>query len=196
MYVRDARKHEEVWLLDRIEEMGLDGLAFRSRDYVIALDEETGERAGFGRTRLHKLDEEFCELTSLGVIEPWRGQGVGAHVIERLLDHASDDGFERVYAFVSTPEYFEGFGFERIDEAALPEGLRERLDRKRERTMPDAVPTAIETERFEMPARLRERFKEARPQGEGDEDEGAVNELAEEFGIDPESATYKYDTGR
>jgi N-acetylglutamate synthase-like GNAT family acetyltransferase len=199
MYVRDARKHEEVWLLDRIEEMELDALAFRSRDYVVALDEETGERAGFGRIRIHKLDEEVCELTSLGVIEPWRGQGVGAHVVERLLDHASDQGFERVYAFVSTPEYFEEFGFERIDEADLPDGLRERLERKRERTMPEAVPTAIETDRFVMPPRLRERFKEARPHDGTDADEAgeeAVSDLAEEFGIDPESATYKYDTGR
>ncbi len=199
MYVRDARKNEEVWLLDRIEEMELDALAFRSRDYVVALDEETGERAGFGRIRIHTLDEEFCELTSLGVIEPWRGQGVGAHVIERLLDHAADRGFERVYAFVSTPNYFEGFGFEGIEEAALPEGLRERLERKRDRTMPEAVPTVIETGDFRMPTRLRERFKEARPRDGGAEsetDDDAVSDLAEEFGIDPESATYKYDTGR
>ena len=32
MYVRDAKNREEVWLLDRIEEMGLDETAFRSRD--------------------------------------------------------------------------------------------------------------------------------------------------------------------
>ena len=74
MYVRDAKNRDEVWLLDHIEEMGLDETAFRSRDYVIAMDEQTGERAGFGRIRLHKSDEgEICELTSIGVLADWRG---------------------------------------------------------------------------------------------------------------------------
>ena len=41
----------EAWLLDQIERLGLDETAFRSRDYVIAVDEEQNERAGFGRRR-------------------------------------------------------------------------------------------------------------------------------------------------
>ncbi len=41
MYVRDARNRDEVWLLDAIEELGVDDASFRSRDYVIAVDEET-----------------------------------------------------------------------------------------------------------------------------------------------------------
>jgi hypothetical protein len=45
---------------------------------------------------------------------------------------------------------------------------------------------------FEMPERLREAFKLAVPAAE----ESAPEERAEDFGIDPESATYKYDTGR
>ena len=99
MYVRDARNRDEAWLLDRIEEMGLDSAAFRSRDYVIAVDESTNERAGFGRYRIHKTDEgEVCELTGIGVVDGWRGQGVGAHVVERLIDLAADNGFEAVYS--------------------------------------------------------------------------------------------------
>jgi hypothetical protein len=44
-----------------------------------------------------------------------------------------------------------------------------------------------------MPDRLREAFKRATPR----EDSGDAPETnAEDFGIDPESATYKYDTGR
>jgi hypothetical protein len=51
MYVRGAKKREEVWLLDRLDEFGLADPAFRSRDYVVALDEESGSKAGFGRIR-------------------------------------------------------------------------------------------------------------------------------------------------
>ena len=103
MYVRDARNRDEAWLLDHIEAMNLDETAFRSRDYVIAVDEESNARAGFGRVRVHTTDEgEVCELTSIGVLDGWRDQGVGAHVVERLVDGAATDGFDVVYALTSS----------------------------------------------------------------------------------------------
>lgn len=196
MYVREAKNREEVWLLDQIEAMGLDETAFRSRDYVVAIDETTGEKAGFGRIRIHKLEggAECCELTSIGVLEEWRGQGVGAHVIERLIEHARDRDFEEVYALVGVPDYLAQFGFEPIDRSELPEKLRERLETKRERIEPDAIPMRLAVEEFVMPSRLREAFKTAEPRRRADP-ANADEEPAEDFGIDPESATYKYDTG-
>ncbi|WP_458207164.1 GNAT family N-acetyltransferase [Haladaptatus sp. NG-SE-30] len=198
MYVRDAKNREEVWLLDNIEAMGLDETAFRSRDYVVAIDETSGEKAGFGRIRIHKPDDapDICELTSIGVVKPWRGQGVGAHVIERLIDKAGDNDFEEVYALVGVPDYLAQFGFEPIDIGELPPKLRDRLDAKREQTEPDAVPMVLAVAEFEMPDQLRERFKNAQPRETEPEDNTDSEEMAEEFGIDPDSATYKYDTGR
>ncbi|MEY7848361.1 GNAT family N-acetyltransferase [Natrarchaeobius sp. A-rgal3] len=200
MYVRDAKNREEVWLLDHIESMGLDDTAFRSRDYVVAIDENSGEKAGFGRIRVHKFDpdsdadedREVCELTSIGVLEGWRGQGVGAHVVERLLEYASDEGFETVYTLTGEGGYLAQFGFRRIDESKLPKPLRERLEEKRDGVDPNAKPLAIDVAEFRMPERLREAFKRA-PDGR---DEASSDEAAEDFGIDSESATYKYDTGR
>ena len=192
MYVRDAKNREEVWLLDHIEAMGLDETAFRSRDYVVAIDERSNEKAGFGRIRIHKTDEgELCELTSIGVLESWRRQGVGAHVVERLVDHAGDKGFEEVYSLTSATDYLAQFGFEGVDRSDLPEKLRERLEAKRERLDPDAVGMRLDVEAFVMPDRLRERFKGAHPSEQDTEPE----ESAEDFGIDPDNATYKYDTG-
>lgn len=194
MYVRDAKNREEVWLLDRIEEMGLDETAFRSRDYVIAIDEDTGAKAGFGRIRLLKNDdgEEFCELTSIGVLKDWRNQGVGAHIIERLVTQAGDQGFDDVYAFESNVEYLQQFGFEPVSEGKLPERLRERLAAKRDAVDSEAIPLHLAVSAFSVPGRLRELFKTA------DADSGPEEpvETAEDFGIDPEKATYKYDTGR
>ncbi|WP_049901301.1 GNAT family N-acetyltransferase [Natrinema sp. J7-1] len=195
MYVRDAKNREEVWLLDHIESMGLDETAFRSRDYVIAIDEESGEKAGFGRIRIHKTDADsgaVCELTSIGVLERWRGQGVGAHIIERLVEYASDEGFETVYVLTGDGAYLAQFGFQRIEEADLPAGLQDRLADKREGIDPDAVPLAIDVAEFRMPDQLREAFKHA-PEGR---DEADDTESPEDFGIDPDSATYKYDTGQ
>ncbi len=195
MYVRDAKNRDEAWLLDNIEAMGLDDASFRSRDYVLAVDEETNEKVGFGRIRIHKTEEgDFCELTGLGVLERWRGQGVGAHIIERLVENAGDEGFDTLYSFVDAPEYLAQFGFGEVDEVDLPDDLASRLEAKREDIFPEAVPMVLRSEAFTMPSRLREAFKAAG--AEEPEDEPEPEETAEDFGIDPETATYKYDTGR
>jgi len=192
MYVRDAKNRDEAWLLDHIEAMELDETAFRSRDYVIAIDEESNTRAGFGRIRIHKTEDgEMCELTSIGVLADWRGQGVGAHVVERLLRTAADEGFEDVYTLTGEPDYLGQFGFERVEVARLPDRLRDRLAAKQEDTAADAVPMRIDPERFRMPDRLRRAFKGAAADDEPEE----PPEGPEDFGIDPDEATYKYDTG-
>ncbi len=192
MYVRDAKNRDEAWLLDRIEELELDETAFRSRDYVIAVDQRENERAGFGRIRIHKTDKgDHCELTSIGVLDEWRDQGVGAHVVERLVQMAGDQGFDVVYTLTGDADYLRQFGFERIDPATLPDRLQERLAEKQEGIEPDAVPMRLEPERFRMPRRLREAFKGATPE----EDDAEPEEGPEDFGIDPDEATYKYDTG-
>ncbi|MUV89697.1 GNAT family N-acetyltransferase [Halapricum sp. CBA1109] len=192
MYVRDAKNREEVWLLDRIEEMGLDETAFRSRDYVIAIDEQRNEKAGFGRIRIHKRedDPDRCELTSIGVLEAWRGQGVGAHVVERLVRTAEAEGFDTVYTLTDQPEYLTQFGFSPVDPDSLPAVLADRLATKREAIQPEAVPMTLAVEDFEMPAKRREAFKAA----EADDGDDEPTESAEDFGIDPDEATYKYDT--
>ncbi|MFC7249849.1 GNAT family N-acetyltransferase [Halomicroarcula sp. GCM10025324] len=194
MYVRDAKNREEVWLLDHIEAMGLDDTAFRSRDYVLAIDEESHEKAGFGRIRIHKTnDGEVCELTSIGVLEEWEGQGVGAHVIERLVEYAADESFDVVYSLTNAADYLVQFGFEPIEPAQLPDRLRERLTEKQEELQPDAVPLRLQVDRFRMSGELRDRFKQA---SIDDQATSEPEEGPEDFGIDPEEATYKYDTGR
>ncbi|NHN42548.1 GNAT family N-acetyltransferase [Halorubellus sp. JP-L1] len=206
MYVRDAKNRDEVWLLDRIEEMGLDDTAFRSRDYVIAVDEGSDERAGFGRIRVHKADErertqsgrtdrapaDVCEMTSIGVLDGWREQGVGAHVVERLVEYASDEEFEVVYALTDEASYLAQFGFESMPAEELPEALGERLAEKRDGVAPDATPMRLDVDAFSVPESFRERFKTANK----DEEPPDADESAEDFGIDEETATYKYDTGR
>jgi N-acetylglutamate synthase-like GNAT family acetyltransferase len=194
MYVREARNRDEAWLLDRIEELGVDEAAFRSRDYVIAVDEETNDKVGFGRIRIHKDEgSEYCELTGLGILPDWRGAGVGAHVIERLVENADDDGFEEVYALVGEPEYYEQFGFREVAVDDLPGALADRLEAKRDVVGDGATPLRLEIGRFRMPEDLREAFKTA---GGSDVGEDDPEESAEDFGIDPDEATYKYDTGR
>ena len=199
MYVRDAKNRDEAWLLDAIERLGLDDVAFRSRDYVIAVDQESGDRAGFGRLRLHRGDDvERIELTGIGVLPEWRGRGVGAHVVERLVDTAAAEGFETVYVLTDQPDYLTQFGFEEVDTDDLPAALSDRLAEKREFLGGGVVGLHVDVDDFEMSGRLRDAFKNANA-GDPDGNEGETGEPVEspeDFGIDPESATYKYDTGR
>lgn len=191
MYIRDAKNREEVWLLDRLDEFGFEDPAFRSRDYVLGIDEETGEKTGFGRLRVHSMaeDAEACELTCIGVRPDFRGQGVGAHILERLVEMARDQGFEEVYSFTETIEYCRQFGFEELSVGDLPSKLEDRLEHVREHNA-DAEPLSIAVTAFEMPPRLRRRFHDDVEPAE------EASERPEDFGIDPETATYKYDTGR
>ena len=195
MYVRDAKNRDEVWLLDRIEEADIDDPAFRSRDYVIALDEETSRKAGFGRIRVHKTDAgNFCELAFVYTLPPWRQQGVGAHILERLVAEAGDDGYQTVYTFTQQPAYFTPFGFEPQERADLPEPVTDRLETVREERGDDVIALSAHADDFSVPETFRERFKSASP-ADDPEDGETVEESAEDFGIDPSEATYKYDTG-
>jgi N-acetylglutamate synthase-like GNAT family acetyltransferase len=191
MFARDAAKHEEVWLLDRLDEYGFEDPAFRSRDYVLAIDEETKERAGFARLRVHsgnttEGDERVCEFTNIGVLDDWRGRGVGAHLLEYLVEDAREQDFEGAYALTDEPDYLEQFGFEPVPESDLPAPLPDRLAATRE-YQPDAEPVHLDFDDFAIPIRLRRRFE--------DGDDEADEDAAEDFGIDSDSATYKYDTG-
>jgi len=185
MHVRGAKKREEVWLLDRLDEFGFTDPAFRSRDYTVAVDEDTGEKVGFGRLRVH-ADDGVCEVTNLGTLPDWRGTGVAAHVLESLVENAREQDFEVVYSMTDNAEFLEQFGFEETDPVELPPKLRERLD-EIEESRGSATPMQLDLEDFEMPRYLHRRWSE---------DEEEIQETAEDFGIDPEKATYKYDTGR
>lgn len=185
MHVRGARKHEEVWLLDRLEDFGFTDPAFRSRDYTVAVDDESGEKVGFGRLRVH-TDADVCEVTNLGTLPDWRGMGVAAHVLQSLVEHARDQDYDVVYSMTDNAAYLEQFGFEEIDPDDLPPKLRERMD-EIESSRGSATAMRVSVEDFGLPRRLHRRWAD-------DEDE--IQETAEDFGIDPETATYKYDTGR
>lgn len=195
MYARDAKKHEEVWLLDRLDEFGFEDPAFRSRDYVLAIDGDTNERAGFARLRVHSVDDErVCEFTNIGVLDDWRGQGVGAHLLEYLVEDARDQGFDEAYALTDEPDYLSQFGFVHAAPDALPAPLPERLEATRE-YQPDAEPVHLDFAAFEIPPRLGDRFAENEDEDAEADESGDDGETAEDFGIDPDTATYKYDTG-
>lgn len=190
MYVRDGKSRDETWLRAEVETMGLDTTAFQADEYVIAVEESSDERAGFGRLRVHGDEPGVAELTSIGVVKPWRDQGVGAHILERLLTKSGDEGCKSAYILTDEPGYPAQFGFGQCPADDLPEPLVDRRDAKQAVVDDEIVALTIDVDAFEMSPQLREAFKSANAAG----DEPTAD-TEEDFGIDAETATYKYDTG-
>ncbi|MBZ4329677.1 arsenic resistance N-acetyltransferase ArsN2 [Corallococcus coralloides] len=63
-------------------------------------------------------------LRSVVVNENQKGKGVGAELVQRLVERAGADGLEALFLLTTTAaDYFPRFGFVRIDRAALPPEL-------------------------------------------------------------------------
>ncbi|MFP2895264.1 GNAT family N-acetyltransferase [Corallococcus sp. 4LFB] len=61
-------------------------------------------------------------LRSVVVNENQKGKGVGAELVQRLVERAGADGLEALFLLTTTAaDYFPRFGFVRIDRAALPQ---------------------------------------------------------------------------
>jgi predicted N-acetyltransferase YhbS len=66
------------------------------------------------------------ELASLAVVPEWQGQGVGGAIIRALL--ARETGTLHLMCAADTEQYYERFGFRRIDRPDMPPYFR-RFDR-------------------------------------------------------------------
>lgn len=182
MYVRSAKDRDEAWLTDLLASAG-DGIdAFRPEEFVVAVDETTGTRLGTGQLVRHESDADrpVSELTALVVSPQARNQGVGAHLVERIAAHATDSGVQRLYVQTKQPRYFTQFGFRGVEEVDRPAALP---------TAPtDAITMSLQPEQFQMPDRLRRRFKQLRF-----DDTETAQTTADEFEVTTDDATYKYE---
>jgi N-acetylglutamate synthase-like GNAT family acetyltransferase len=74
---------------------------------------------GFGRIKNH---ENCSELSSLGVVEPKRLQGIGKKLVEELILKSN----QPLYLVCIIPEYFVPFGFKIVKD--YPKELGEKLN--------------------------------------------------------------------
>jgi ribosomal protein S18 acetylase RimI-like enzyme len=85
------------------------------RFFVATLDDEVVAWCGVERPTLEKLAHN-AELT-LGVLEEFRGSGIGSHLMEHALSWAKERGFHKVYNSVPATnpegiEFLEDHGWE------------------------------------------------------------------------------------
>ncbi len=86
--------------------------------YVVWMAPDGG-LAGCGGLRVY--GSGVAEIVSLAVAAPWRGRGLGAELVERLVADARDEGIARVFAMTLSAGFFSRSGFQPIPRAWLAE---------------------------------------------------------------------------
>jgi amino-acid N-acetyltransferase len=82
------------------------------QEFVVA--EQDGEVIGFGA--LHVMWQDLAEVRTLAVAEGVKRKGVGAAMLQELLERAKNLGIHRVFCLTFEEEFFLAHGFEVISD--------------------------------------------------------------------------------
>ncbi|MFH1854202.1 MAG: N-acetyltransferase [Candidatus Omnitrophota bacterium] len=118
--IQDLKKIQELINFyakqDKMLPRSLNELYENVRDYFVY--EEDGEIAGC--CALHVAWEDLVEIKSLAVTEARQRQKIGRALVEAALEDAKNLNAKRAFALTYVPEFFEKFGFKRVDHSQLP----------------------------------------------------------------------------
>jgi amino-acid N-acetyltransferase len=82
------------------------------QEFVVA--EQDGEVVGFGA--LHVMWEDLAEVRTLAVAEHAKRSGIGAAMLNELLERAKFLGVKRVFCLTFEVEFFKSHGFQEISD--------------------------------------------------------------------------------
>jgi len=74
-----------------------------------------------GCCALHVTWGDLAEIKGLAVREGHRGKGLGRELVQACLGDARELALPRVFLLTYIPDYFERFGFRRVEKAQLPQ---------------------------------------------------------------------------
>jgi amino-acid N-acetyltransferase len=130
MLVRKARLQDATNIYELVNSLSHDGTLLRRvfaeicenvRDFTVA-ESDSGVFLGCGA--LHLYGPHLAEVRSIVVRPEAKGQGVGANLLNALLDEAEDHGVGCVCLFTRIPDFFFRYGFRVVeDRAALPDKI-------------------------------------------------------------------------
>lgn len=101
---------------DKMLPRSLNELYENIRDYFVY--EDGGEIVGC--CALHITWEDLAEIKSLAVEETRQKQKIGSALVKTAFEDARKLKVKRVFALTYVPEFFEKFGFKRIEHSKLP----------------------------------------------------------------------------
>lgn len=86
-------------------------------DFTVALAD--GELVGCGS--LCMLGKDLVEIRSLGLLEDFKGKGIGKKLVDQLVGEARQKEIPKIMALTYETGFFERNGFEVVDKAIFPE---------------------------------------------------------------------------
>ncbi len=87
------------------------------RDMVVA--EEEGRVIGVGA--LHIMWDRLAEVRMMAIAPEYTRQGIGAEIVQLLLNEGDVLGIEKVFTLTYKPDFFRKLGFIRISREELPQ---------------------------------------------------------------------------
>ncbi|OAB33990.1 N-acetyltransferase [Paenibacillus glacialis] len=85
--------------------------------FVVA--EILGEVIGCGS--LCRLGNDLVEIRSLGILEDYKGQGIGSMLVDALIEEARQQNIPKVMALTYEVSFFVKNGFEVVEKEIFPE---------------------------------------------------------------------------
>ena len=79
-----------------------------------------GDQSLLGVCALNICWEDLAEIRSLSILEGERRKGIGSKLVRACLREAKRLGIRKVFVLTYKPSFFQKFGFEIVDKAALP----------------------------------------------------------------------------
>ena len=87
------------------------------RDMIVA--EDDGTVVGVGA--LHIMWDRLAEVRMMAITPEHTRQGIGAEIVQLLLNEGDALGIEKVFTLTYKPEFFRKLGFIRISREELPQ---------------------------------------------------------------------------
>lgn len=193
MFTRQARKNEEVWLMDQLDERNLDDQAFRSREYVFLFEDSQDRPIAFARGRIHRDTEQpnWGEFTSFDTNSSQSLPQLLPRLItgldERVRGEGLDDDSE-IYIFTENTQLFTKFGFAPVDRDELRPMVKDRLQKKESYLYAELDPMRVTLQDLRVKSFDDEDTEEV-------PDVGDIQKEKESLGYsDDDDMTYKYST--
>jgi len=110
-------------LIDQYAQRGI--MLPRSRELLMRLvdtfvvAEDEGRIVGVGS--LCQLGRDLVEIRSLGIVEDYKGRGIGTLLVGKLVEEAREKNIRHVMALTYEVKFFEKNGFQVVQKEIFPE---------------------------------------------------------------------------
>jgi len=88
------------------------------RDFFVCIEPESHRVIAV--CGLHICWDAIAEIRSLAVVKEHWGKGLGKELVHACLQEAMLLEIRRLFVLTYLPQFFEGFGFARVDKSVLP----------------------------------------------------------------------------